>query len=74
MLIIGAGALAREMLQVLLWMQPDTDIALFDDVSADPPAELYARFPVLRGLDDARAHWRRAGPAFVVAVGQLTLW
>lgn len=69
MLIVGAGGLAKEVLQVLLWARHTDDIAFLDEITADAPRTLYGRFAVLRSVDEVHSYWSRHGAAFVVAVG-----
>ena len=68
-MIVGAGGLAKEIIECVLQSNFELDIVLFDDVSSTLPDGLNGRFRILRTREEASEHFRRVGPYFVIGVG-----
>ena len=69
MIIAGAKGFAKELLEVVYQADNQVKLAFFDNVSADLPSRLYARYPVLRTLEEAQA-WLAQDNRFVLGVGR----
>jgi sugar O-acyltransferase (sialic acid O-acetyltransferase NeuD family) len=69
MLIAGAKGFAKELLEAVYRNNPLENICFFDNVSSDLPAMLYAQFPVLRTVEEARNHFNGPNKRFSLGVG-----
>lgn len=68
MVIIGAGGLAKELLQVYEEIEIGTELVFFDNVTHDLPKLLYQRYRILTRDDELQAYFA-THPSFVVGVG-----
>jgi sugar O-acyltransferase (sialic acid O-acetyltransferase NeuD family) len=68
MLIAGAKGFAKEVLEVICQADPQAVVAFYDDVSAQLPATLYGKYPVLRTLEQAQ-QWLALDNQFALGVG-----
>ena len=68
MLIIGAKGFAKELLEVLIHIDPAFDITFFDNLSTDLPGLLYKKYEVIRSVKGLPEHFAN-DPAFVLGIG-----
>lgn len=69
MLIIGAGAAARDLLAMLMLEPEPRPLVFFDDVTRPSQAYLFGEFPILHDDGGASAYLQQQDPRFVVGVG-----
>lgn len=69
MLVVGAKALAKELLQVLASNDALDNLAFYDDVNGDAPDLLYNRFPVIKNHSDAADFFIRHDARFTIGIG-----
>ncbi|MBX2935118.1 MAG: acetyltransferase [Ferruginibacter sp.] len=68
MIIVGAGGLAIEVLEIF-WQQNKTeDLHFYDDVNSNAPDMLYQQFRVLKNMEQV-ANLFANKPEFIVAIG-----
>ena len=68
MLIIGAKGFAKELLEVLIHIDPAHDITFFDNISTDLPDLLYKKYKVIRNIDKLPEHFAN-DPNFAPGIG-----
>lgn len=68
-LIVGAGGFARELLEIVLQINPKAAATFYDDVSTDAPGRLFGRFEILRSEAEAIAYFKNKDRKFAVGVG-----
>jgi len=68
-LIVGAGGFAKELLEIILQINPNAAVTFYDDVSADAPTRLFGRFEILRSESEAIAYFKNEEPKFAIGVG-----
>ena len=69
MLIVGAGAAARDLLAMLM-LEAEAPVPVFyDDVTEPRPTELFGRYRVLNQIAAAHAYLRDGDRRFLLAVG-----
>lgn len=69
MLIIGAGACARDLLAMLLIEDPDQQLTFFDDVTSGMPDFLYGKFKILKSEEAAEKYFEENNSDYVLGVG-----
>lgn len=67
MLIIGAGGLAKDILNAL---EKPVELAFFDDVSSLSDLTLSGMYRIIRSIDEASEYLSEKGPAFILGVGK----
>jgi sugar O-acyltransferase (sialic acid O-acetyltransferase NeuD family) len=72
MLIVGAKGFAKELLEVLIDINPGYEIVFFDNVSTDLPDLLYSKFKVIRNIQSLPEHFA-IDPNFVLGIGGTVL-
>ena len=73
MLIVGAKGFAKEILEVCYQLQQLNNLAFFDDVNADAPDFLYAKFPVLKTKEAVAHYFKTVDTAFTIGIGNPVL-
>ena len=68
MLIIGAKGFAKELLDVLIHIDPAYDITFFDNISDDLPDLLYKKYKVIRNISNLPEHFAN-DPDFALGIG-----
>jgi sugar O-acyltransferase (sialic acid O-acetyltransferase NeuD family) len=69
MIIVGAGGFAKEMLDIVMQLNAEKDLAFYDDQNPACPDLIYDRFPVLRNPEAANNYFRKYENKFCVGVG-----
>jgi sugar O-acyltransferase (sialic acid O-acetyltransferase NeuD family) len=74
MVVAGAKGLAKELLEVLARSNALNGLYFFDNVSEQPPGNLFDRFPILRNFDEVKEVFRQTGDAsFSLGLGNPVL-
>jgi len=68
MLIIGAGGLAKQMIEVIEETFPDESLVFFDDTLSGPTTFIN-RYRVLKNEPEVHEYFRKEGNQFILAVG-----
>ncbi len=68
MLIIGAGGLAKEIVEIFHQLNELNNLYFYDDVNSDGPDKLYEIYPVLKNIDEARVLFQTDN-RFTIGVG-----
>ena len=68
MLIIGAGGFAKELVEVVLELFPDSIPVCFDNVN-DPVNPFLEQFSVIRSIKEAQSHFKDVDPHFCLGLG-----
>ena len=69
MLIVGAGACARDLLAMILQDNPEEELVFFDDVTTEVPALLYDKYPILRSVKEVIDHFKSNSTDYVLGIG-----
>ena len=71
MLIIGAGGLAKEILEILSSEKKisEDEIYFFDDLNKKAPDKVFETFHVIKTLDKTKQHFQLNGKEFVLGLG-----
>lgn len=70
MLIIGAGGLAKDILNAL---EKPATVAFFDDVTNLSALSLSGAYRIIRNGDEASVYFSETGPEFVLGIGKPTV-
>jgi len=54
MLIVGAGGHAKEILDILIFDNPEIDVVFYDDITPNLPNKLYGKYKIIKSLDEAK--------------------
>ena len=73
MLIIGAKGFAKEVLEVLHQLNQLDSVVFYDDVTIDIQEQLYGKFPVLKSIEEAAAHFQSVDNRFAIGIGNPVL-
>ena len=68
MLIIGAGGLAKEVLEIFHQRGELNDLYFYDDINTNAPGKLYGLFPVLKNMEEVASLFKN-DPRFTIGVG-----
>ncbi len=69
MLIIGAKGFAKEVLEILHQNGATENLCFYDDVNTDLPDKLFAVFPILKSIDEAKTYFNKTTRKFILGVG-----
>jgi sugar O-acyltransferase (sialic acid O-acetyltransferase NeuD family) len=69
MIIAGAKGFAKELLEVVIQINPNEDIVLFDDISPDMAPMLYSKFPILRSRMELENYIETVSPKYSLGLG-----
>lgn len=69
MLVIGAGGLAKEILEVLLNNNQFKNLCFFDDVNKEGGTYLYEKYPIIKSITDTESYFKEYGTEFTVGIG-----
>lgn len=72
MLIIGAKGHAKEILDVLVKIDPNMNIIFYDDISENLPSSLFDKYKIVRTLDEAKILFS-SDPLFILGIGGPTV-
>jgi sugar O-acyltransferase (sialic acid O-acetyltransferase NeuD family) len=72
MLIVGAKGFAKELLEVLIHIDPAYEITFFDNVSTDLPELLYKKYKIIRNVNNLSEHFRN-DRNFALGIGGTTI-
>jgi sugar O-acyltransferase (sialic acid O-acetyltransferase NeuD family) len=70
LLILGAKGFAKELLEVVLQIDPCCDVTFFDDVSADVPDRLFGQYRVVVTKAAAKEYFDNVDRDFAIGVGK----
>lgn len=70
MLIIGAGGLAKEILEIVNMENHGESIAFFDDVNPYNPPLLYEKHPILRSIQEVESHFKTNSKNYIIGIGE----
>jgi sugar O-acyltransferase (sialic acid O-acetyltransferase NeuD family) len=73
MLIIGAKAFAKEILEVCHENNDLKNLCFYDDINKGIGDKLYNRFPILRSLEEADYYFKNIDQRFSLGLGRPTL-
>jgi sugar O-acyltransferase (sialic acid O-acetyltransferase NeuD family) len=69
LVIIGAGGLSKEILQVLHENNEEEELYFFDNLNTKLPDLLYDKFPLIRSIATLKTHFKTRSPEFILAIG-----
>ncbi len=69
MLIIGAGGLAKEILEIFHTNNQAENLTFFDDINQDVPPLLYEKYPILRSIQQVESYFRTNSQDYIVGIG-----
>jgi sugar O-acyltransferase (sialic acid O-acetyltransferase NeuD family) len=52
-IIIGAGGLGKEILEIFYSTETKRNVALFDNINTSLPEKIYAQFPIIKSFEEA---------------------
>lgn len=72
MLIIGAKGFAKDILEILLHNKELDKLVFYDDINSDED-ELFAEFPIISTLDEAKEYFSTVDNRFSIGIGNPSL-
>ena len=69
MLIIGAKGFAKEVLEILHQHNQLENLAFYDDINLDIPAQLFHKFPILKSFEAAANYFATVDNRFTIGLG-----
>lgn len=69
MLIVGAKAFAKEIIEVCHQNNTIENLVLFDDINPDIGSKLYDKFPILKDYIDAKKYFENSNNTFTLGLG-----
>ena len=70
MVIVGAGGLAKEVIEIFAQQNALTNLYFFDNLSPHTPGTLYDKFPILTSIDQVKKIFKETGDtSFTLGLG-----